>query len=241
VLRRALGSGTLMPKRSLMRMRHGSQNMSTTKGQPREMAVVEIDALSRSFRHRGVVLEAISLKAEAGDKIAVTGPNGSGKTTLLRCIAGSVKPTSGSIRVCGHPAGTLEAKNRLGVSLSQERSFFLRLTGRRNLEYFAQLRRRPSASSKKEVGDLVDELEIGDIVRQRVDRCSTGMIQQLTFARALLGRPELLLLDEPTRSLDTQAAERLWGALDRRSETAVLIATHRVEDEGRCNGQFALG
>lgn len=209
--------------------------------EPAGTPVVEIEALSRSFRHRGEVLTAVNLKAEAGDKIAVTGPNGSGKTTLLRCIAGSVKPSGGTIRVCGHPAGTLEAKTRLGVSLSQERSFFLRLTGRRNLEYFAQLRRRTAASAKREVTQIVDELEIGDIVRQRVDRCSTGMIQQLTFARALLGAPDLLLLDEPTRSLDTQAAERLWRALDNRPESAVLIATHRVEDEKRCNGYFTLG
>jgi ABC-type multidrug transport system ATPase subunit len=74
-----------------------------------------------------------------------------------------------------------------------------------------------------------------------MDRCSTGMLQQVSFARALLGNPRLLLLDEPTRSLDLDAVERLWTALDRRPETAVLIATHRPDDLDRCTSRLDVG
>ena len=74
----------------------------------------------------------------------------------------------------------------------------------------------------------------------RVDRCSTGMVQQLAFARALLGEPELLLLDEPTRSLDEAAVERVWAALASRPSLALIIATHRHEDIERCERHLAL-
>jgi ABC-type multidrug transport system ATPase subunit len=129
----------------------------------------------------------------------------------------------------------------VGVSLSQERSFFLRLSGQRNLLYFARLRRTLPATPKQHVADLLEELEIVDIAGQRADRCSTGMIQQLTFARALIGEPDILLLDEPTRSLDKNAIERLWAALDRRRDSLVLIATHQEDDVARCDATLDLG
>jgi ABC-type multidrug transport system ATPase subunit len=170
----------------------------------------------------------------------LTGPNGSGKSTLLRCIAGSMKPSGGTITVCDQAAGSVAARDLVGVSLSQERSFFLRLTGEQNLTYFAKLRRDRPAGAKDHVRAIIQELELADVARQRVDRCSTGMIQQLTFARALLGDPHILLLDEPTRSLDKNAIERLWAALDRRPGCLVLIATHLEDDVARCGARIDL-
>ena len=78
-------------------------------------------------------------------------------------------------------------------------------------------------------------------MRRRLDSCSTGMLQQLAFARALLGEPELLLLDEPTRSLDVDAVDRLWAALAHRPAVAVLVATHRREDLDRCGRILDFG
>lgn len=118
--------------------------------------------------------------------------------------------------------------------MSQERSFYLRLSGRANLLFFAQARGFGRGEARRMADALEEELEISHILDERTDRCSTGMMQQLTFARALLGGPGLLLLDEPTRSLDSAAVERLWGAIDRRPEAAVLIATHSNEDLNRC-------
>ena len=91
----------------------------------------------------------------------------------------------------------------------------------------------------RRVDELGDELELETILATRADRCSTGMIQQLAFARALLGEPRLLLLDEPTRSLDDEAIVRLWAALDRR-DVALLIATHHHEDAERCGSRLEL-
>jgi ABC-2 type transport system ATP-binding protein len=202
--------------------------------------VLRAEKLSREFQGRKV-LDGLDLGLEGGARVAVTGPNGSGKTTLLRCIAGTLTPTSGRVLVRGHAAGTLEARALTGVSLAQERSFYLRLSGRTNLRFFARLRQQSRRRAEREVDALEEELGLREIASERCDRCSTGMMQQLAFARALLGGPELLLLDEPTRSLDDAAAERLWGALERRPAVAVLLATHDAGDIARCDSRLELG
>jgi ABC-2 type transport system ATP-binding protein len=201
--------------------------------------LLRVEGLSREFRGHEV-FAGLDLGLEPGERLAVTGANGSGKTTLLRCIAGSLTPTSGEIVVGRHAAGTREARALTGVSLAQERSFYLRLTGRANLRFFSRLRIASRRAAYAQVDALEEELALRDIGAERCDRCSTGMMQQLAFARALLGDPHLLLLDEPTRSLDEAATERLWGALDRRPLLAVLIATHREDDIRRCHSQLEL-
>ena len=190
---------------------------------------MRVEQLRRDFRGRSV-LRDLDLRVDVGERLAVSGPNGSGKTTLLRCMAGSLIPTSGQILVDGHTAGSRAARSAAGVSLSQERSFYLRLSGRTNLRFFARLRCRDRRSAYREVAALEEELALQEIAAERCDRCSTGMLQQLAFARALLGEPRLLLLDEPTRSLDESAFERVWAALDRRPHLAVVIATHRDDE-----------
>jgi ABC-type multidrug transport system ATPase subunit len=195
--------------------------------------VLLVDRLKRSFGGLEVVRD-FSLELHPGERVALWGPNGSGKTTVLRCIAGTLIPTAGQVSICGHRSGSIRARRLIGTSLSQERSFYLRLSARANLFFFAQLREETKKAATRRVRALEDELELSNILAERVDRCSTGMIQQLAFARALLGDPALLLLDEPTRSLDADAMARLWGALERRPRTAVLIATHRHDDVARC-------
>jgi ABC-2 type transport system ATP-binding protein len=212
-----------------------SRSSRGVPGQP----VLAVRDLHRRFGEREI-LGGLDLSLEPGERVALRGPNGSGKSTVLRCIAGSVTPTSGTADVAGHPAGSLAARELVGTSFSQERSFYLRLNGTKNLVFFARLRGCGPRKAAREVGELQRELELGDIVPERVDRCSTGMVQQLAFARALLGAPRLLLLDEPTRSLDEAAVARLWAALDRRPDVAVLIATHRREDLEHCDTQLEL-
>lgn len=196
--------------------------------------------LTRRFGNREV-LHDLEVGAQPATRIALRGPNGSGKTTLLRCILGTLTPDSGTVTVGGHPAGSVEARRITGASLSQERSFYLRLTGRENLLLFARLRGLGKNEAQAQVDALTDELEIRDIAAQRADRCSSGQLQQLSFARALLDAPKAILLDEPTRSLDSDARDRMWAALGRRPEAAVIIATHLDEDVARCTGVFDLG
>ncbi len=197
-------------------------------------AVVEITGLGRKFGDHEVV-SSLDLSLAPGERVAFWGPNGSGKSTVLRCIAGTLLPSRGRILVNGFPAGTLPARRAVGASLAQERSFYLRLTGHVNLLFYARLHSRSERDAQRRVRALEEELELEDIAAERVDRCSTGMVQQLGFARALLGNPAVVLLDEPTRSLDEEARGRLWAALQRRPTAAALIATHLKEDLDRCD------
>jgi ABC-type multidrug transport system ATPase subunit len=197
-------------------------------------AVVEISGLGRRFGDHEVV-GSLDLSLAPGERAAFWGPNGSGKSTVLRCIAGTLLPSCGGILVNGYPAGTLEARRAVGASLAQERSFYLRLTGHVNLLFYARLHAASEREAQSRVRALEEELELEDIAAERVDRCSTGMVQQLGFARALLGDPSVVLLDEPTRSLDEDARGRLWTALERRPAVATLIATHLKEDLDRCD------
>jgi ABC-type multidrug transport system ATPase subunit len=204
-----------------------------------EAPVLAVERLARRFGAREVV-KRFDLELASGRRIALRGPNGSGKTTILRCVAGTLAPTGGAVRVAGHEAGTVAARLHLGASFAQERSFYLRLSGRSNLLFYSRLRASSERAAREDVGSIADELEITGFLDQTVNRYSTGMVQQLGFARALLGGPMLLLLDEPTRSMDEAAVARLWAALDRRSQVSTLIATHRPQDVERCHDEIWL-
>jgi ABC-type multidrug transport system ATPase subunit len=201
--------------------------------------VLLIERLARGFGENQVV-DCLDLTLAAGERAALVGANGSGKTTILRCVAGTIAPTSGHVSVGGYSPASLAARRLVGASLSQDRSFYLRLTGRANLLFFARLHHDRKRDARRRVLELEEELEIAPITSKRVDRCSTGMIQQLAFARALLGSPLLLVLDEATRSLDDAAVARLWAAIDRRPHMSVLIATHREDDAERCGRRLEL-
>ena len=198
-----------------------------------EEAVLTLTSLSRRFG-KHVVVRDLDLRLEPGERVALWGPNGSGKSTVLRCVAGTLLPSEGTVQVCGFEAGSMEARALVGASLSQERSFDMRLTGRANLLFFARLRFGSERLAARRVQEVEEELALETIASERINRASSGMIQQVALARALLGDPALILLDEPTRSLDAEARERLWQALERRTRTCVVMATHLDEDVKRC-------
>ena len=214
---------------------YGSREAPGAHGSP----ILVVESLRRRFGPREI-LGGLDLTLDAGERVALCGPNGSGKSTFLRCVAGTLTPSAGRISIGGYETGTLQARRLVGTSFSQERSFYLRLSSRENLLFFARVRGLGSAEAASQVARLEDELELHTILGQRADRCSAGMIQQLAFARALIGDPPLLVLDEPTRSLDDGAVARLWAAVERRPRTALLIATHNHDDIAHCDNRIDL-
>src|SRR3954469_4719483 len=124
-----------------------------------ERAILTVAGLTRSFGDRHI-LRSFDLTIGEGERVAVCGPNGSGKTTLLRCIAGTLTPSEGRVEIAESETGTVEARRLTGISFSQERSFYLRLSGRENLLFFARMRGVGAAEARRRVEDLEDELEL---------------------------------------------------------------------------------
>lgn len=190
--------------------------------------VVALQNVRRCLGGR-VIIDDLSDVIAGGEVVGLRGANGTGKTTLLRCVAGVAPVDGGTILVGGHPACTAVARRLVGSVLGVGRSLYWRLTGHENLLLFARLRLR-GAEATRAVAAVEAELEIREFVDQRVEDYSAGMTGQVLLARALLAGPRLLVLDEPTRSLDEAARGRMWAAVERRPWMSVMTASHREDD-----------
>jgi ABC-2 type transport system ATP-binding protein len=178
-------------------------------------------------------LAGVDLAVDGGEIVGLVGPNGAGKTTLFRIIATILEPTSGRVVVDGHDVATdpIEVRRRIGLLLEGDRGFYLRLTGRQNLEFFGVMYGLSPADARtraEEVMALVG-LEGRDL---RVFGFSSGMRIRLALARVLMAEPPLLLLDEPTRSLDPEASAEFIEMIRELAGRgrAVLMASHRLTE-----------
>ncbi len=181
-------------------------------------------------------LKSINLEIAKGDRVAVLGPNGAGKTTLLKLVGGLLLPTEGDILVNGHDTlrHNAAARRSVGFVMNEERSFFWRLTGTQNLEFFAALDNLSGESMSERIRELVHFVGLEETVDKPVSTYSSGMKQRLALARGLIAEPEVLILDEPTRTLDPVACEDLIELINERlhkgSRKTILIATHQLEE-----------
>src|SRR5579859_7140584 len=170
--------------------------------------------LSHTFagpRGPGEALHDISLEIEPGEFFGLFGPNGAGKTSLIRILTTLILPTRGSAAIYGHDvvrqAGL--ARAHLGLVFSNENSFYGRLTGQQNLEFFAALQNLSAAEARRQIAALLELFDLGGAARTPFQFYSTGMRQKLNVVRALLHDPPVLFLDEPTKGMDVLTAETL--------------------------------
>ncbi len=185
---------------------------------------------------RFTALRGVNLHVARGECLGVLGPNGAGKTTLLRLIGGLLYPTEGTITIGGFDTRSenLQARQQAAFALNEERSFYWRLTGQQNLEFFGALDNIPPGTLRKEGKLLMKRTGLNGVAYKRVSDYSSGMRQRLALARALLAEPEVLLLDEPTRSLDPLAALSLMRSIRDELQAAggktLVLVTHTLDE-----------
>jgi len=203
------------------------------------MQVLTIEGLTKSFRTRfpSRVIEAVKkldLAIEQGSVVAFVGPNGAGKTTTLLAILGFLSPDSGRVSVFGEPAGSLEARARLGF---QSEIFYTYPyhTARRALTFYGRLSRMPSGEVARSVDRQLDRLGLAFAADRKVSTFSKGMMQRLGLASALLHEPELLLLDEPTTGLDPEGRKLVADIIsaEKARGRTVFLSSHILTDVER--------
>jgi ABC-2 type transport system ATP-binding protein len=217
----------------------------------RERAVISIDRISKSFpvqlarlkRFLGrpvkppvQALSDVSFDVYAGEIFGLIGRNGAGKTTLTKVIATLVQPTEGTVRVNGYDSVRDDQRVRaqVGLATAEERSFYWRLTVEQNLMFFARLHGLSDDSARRRIIELVNQFELKELVGRRFGDLSTGNKQRMAFARAMIAEPPVLLLDEPTRSLDPMAAARMRALILSLAEGAtpvtILLTSHNLTE-----------
>jgi len=181
-------------------------------------------------------LAGISFSIENGEAVAIVGHNGAGKTTLLRILATLIVPTRGRAMLGGFDVERegADARRQLGYHTGGDEGFYARLTGRQNLTFFAAMNNLAGAEEEQRISAVTEWMGISDELDRQVRTLSTGMTHRLGLARALLHGPAVLLLDEPTRSLDPLAAadfrRLLKEELVRRRGTTLLFASHTLSE-----------
>jgi len=212
--------------------------------------VLEIERLTKIFRPaKGIArwlsaspisvelkaLDEVTFQVYRGEVFGLLGPNGAGKTTLLKILASLIQPCRGKARVCGMDVVREEdrIRGKVGLVVSDERSFYWRLSGRENLRFYGSLWNLSGRRLEEKIRSFAELLDMQSFLDQRYDSYSTGMRQRLAVARGLLGSPEVLLLDEPTRGLDPVSSGNLLrclrGIADQGGVT-ILMVTHRLSE-----------
>jgi ABC-2 type transport system ATP-binding protein len=200
-------------------------------------AVITVDRLGKHYGDR-TVLRDVSLSVREGEVFGLLGPNGAGKTTTLETIVGLRRPSAGTVRVLDHDPASDRCfvTERLAVQ-PQAATLFPTLTVAETLELFASFHARVRPPE-----DVLDELELRDARRVRVKHLSGGQERRLLIAIALIGDPEIVVLDEPSAGLDPQARRNLWSIIRRQQErgTTILLSTHHMDEATQVCDRIAV-
>ncbi len=201
------------------------------------MALVEARGLQKRFGSL-VAIDSLSFDVDEGEVFGLLGPNGAGKTTTARLLACLTLPTAGDATVCGFKIRSEQSliRERVGI-LTENPCLYERLTASENLNFFAEAYGlRDAVVRKSRIAELLDFFQLSDKRSENVAKLSKGMKQKLAIARSIIHRPRVILLDEPTSSLDPESASEvreLIMQLSRRERCGILLCTHRLEDAER--------
>ena len=222
------------------------------------MERIVFESVRKVFRHRPaffnwvgreragetIALDRVSFSAGAGETVALLGPNGSGKTTALKLISTILLPDAGTVRVENFDSARQprNIRKHVGFAVATERSFFARLSARENLAFFAALDEVSRSERRTRIDEVLRETGLEEQADTLVMKFSSGMYQRLGIARALVKRPSVLLLDEPTRSLDAGTTAHFWNTVRglARQQTTILLATHNFAEAVALADRLAL-
>jgi len=208
-----------------------SRRTSAEAGDDALADAIAIEGL-RVRRGRTDVLHGLDLRIPRGQVVGLLGPSGCGKTTLMRAVVGVQKVKSGTVTVLGQPAGTAALRHRVGY-VTQAASVYDDLTIRQNLEYF----RRVLGAGRADVDRAITATDLDEHSGRLVSTLSGGQRSRVSLAAALLGSPDLLVLDEPTVGLDPLLRVELWALFHRLAEagTSLLVSSHVMDEASRCD------
>jgi ABC-2 type transport system ATP-binding protein len=195
----------------------------------------------RVLRGGHVVLPGLDLAVPRGQVVGLLGPSGGGKTTLLRSIVGVQRVTGGSVTVLGRPAGDRSLRGRVAY-MTQTPSVYADLTVRANVRYFARLQGRRGSGLLDDVRRVTDAVDLSGYLEAKVANLSGGQRSRVSLAAALVGQPELLVLDEPTVGLDPVLRRDLWHLFHRLAADGVtlLVSSHVMDEATRCDRLLLL-
>ncbi|MFO7244903.1 MAG: ABC transporter ATP-binding protein [Actinomycetes bacterium] len=183
-------------------------------------------------RGENEVLHGVSCALQPGSVTGLMGPSGCGKSTLIRSIVGAQRITSGSITIDGVPAGSPQLRHRVGYT-SQGLSIYPDVGVRDNVRYFARL----AGASLQRADAIIERVGLADHAGHKVSRLSGGQANRVSLACALVGSPDLLVLDEPTVGLDPLTRESLWELFAELASSGVtlLVSSHVMDEANRCD------
>jgi ABC-type multidrug transport system ATPase subunit len=209
---------------------------------PREIAV-RVRDLVKVYRGGTEANRGISLEVRRGEVVAIVGPNGAGKTTFLRQLTTELLPTAGSVSVFGVDAvaDPERAKRAMGIT-PQEAGVFERLTVREHFELFARLKHLSKREAREAAREVIEELGLSAETNKNVGALSGGQRRRILIGLALLGRPPLLVLDEPTTGLDPSSRRAVWSVIRRAVAVGatVILSTHYMEEAERLSDRIGV-
>ena len=196
--------------------------------------MVEITQLVKQFGKQRAIND-LNLMIGAGETFGLIGPNGSGKTTLIRILVGLVRPTSGTIRVLGERIPSQKVMRQLGY-MTQLSALYLDLTARENLRFFANIYGLRGKEQDARIMEMLERVDLAERANDVVNTFSGGMRQRLSLACALVHRPRLILLDEPTVGVDPELRRSFWDYFHQLNQEGVtiIVSTHHLDEAARC-------